>query len=148
MYQCFLSTHNSVASCAGQQRRKAQNASNLKTPPQQKITKQNSAIAAVTILAAPALVNLLNEPSAVAALSCSRIVLWRQRSDAKNIGQQPHLPLKLACEKPPVVMVAASVAGFYASQRVDQYPAEVAGGHAVMIDRPDVVIHGTDQISA
>jgi len=79
MYQCFLSTHNSVASRAGQQRRKAQNASNLKTTPQQKITKQNSAIAAVTILAAPALVNLLNEPSAVAALSCSRIVLWRQR---------------------------------------------------------------------
>jgi hypothetical protein len=43
-------------------------------------------------------------------------------------------------------MVAASVAGFYAGQHMDQDPAEVAGGHAVMIDRPDVVIHGIDEI--
>jgi hypothetical protein len=42
----------------------------------------------------------------------------------------------------------ATVAGFYARQPVDPYPAEVAGGHAVMLDRPDVVIHGIDQIGA
>ena len=40
----------------------------------------------------------------------------------------------------------ATGAGFYAGQHVDQYPAEVGGGHAVMIDRPDVVIHGIDEI--
>ena len=42
----------------------------------------------------------------------------------------------------------ATGAGFYAGQHVDQYPAEVGVGHAVMIDRPDVVIHGIDQIGA
>ena len=52
--------------------------------------------------------------------------------DAGNISQQLHLLLKTAGEKPPFVMVAASVAGFYARQYVDHYPAEVAG--LVLVD--------------
>jgi len=52
--------------------------------------------------------------------------------DAKNISQQLHLLLKIAGEKPPFVLVAASVAGFYARQYLDRYPAEVAG--LVLVD--------------
>lgn len=61
---------------------------------------------------------------------------WSERQpgvrDAGNISQQLHLLLKTAGEKPPFVMVAASVAGFYVRQYLAHYPAEVAG--LVLVD--------------
>lgn len=52
--------------------------------------------------------------------------------DAKNIAIQLHQLLKPAGEKGPFVLVAASVAGFYARQYVDAFPTEVAG--LVLVD--------------
>ena len=52
--------------------------------------------------------------------------------DAKNISMELHQLLKQAGEKGPFVMVAASVAGFYARQYLDSYPSEVAG--LVLVD--------------
>jgi pimeloyl-ACP methyl ester carboxylesterase len=52
--------------------------------------------------------------------------------DASNISTELHQLLKQAGESRPFVMVAASVAGFYARQYVDRYPSEVAG--LVLVD--------------
>lgn len=60
--------------------------------------------------------------------------------DANNIGQQLHLLLKAAAEKPPFVMVSASVAGFYARVYVDRYPAEVAGLVLVDSSSPEQIV--------
>jgi len=52
--------------------------------------------------------------------------------DARNISMELHQLLNQAGEKGPFVMVAASVAGFYARQYVYRYPSEVAG--LVLVD--------------
>lgn len=60
--------------------------------------------------------------------------------DAINIGQQLHLLLNTAGEKPPFVLVSASVAGFYARVYVDRYPAEVAGLVLVDSSTPEQIV--------
>jgi pimeloyl-ACP methyl ester carboxylesterase len=52
--------------------------------------------------------------------------------DAKNIAIELHELLKRAGEKEPFVLVAASVAGFYARQYVNAFPTDVAG--LVLVD--------------
>ena len=52
--------------------------------------------------------------------------------DASHISIELHQLLKQAGESKPFVLVAASVAGFYARQYVDRYPSEVAG--LVLVD--------------
>ena len=52
--------------------------------------------------------------------------------DAKNIAIELHQLLKQAGEKKPFVLVAASVAGFYARDYIDAFPTEVAG--LVLVD--------------
>lgn len=60
--------------------------------------------------------------------------------DANNISQELHLLLKAAGEKPPFVLVSASVAGFYARVYVDRYPAEVAGLVLVDSSTPEQIV--------
>lgn len=60
--------------------------------------------------------------------------------DANNISQQLHLLLNAAGEKPPFVLVSASVAGFYARVYVDRYPAEVAGLVLVDSSTPEQIV--------
>ena len=60
--------------------------------------------------------------------------------DANNISQQLHLLLNAAGEKPPFVLVSASVAGFYAREYVDRYPAEVAGLVLVDSSTPEQIV--------
>jgi pimeloyl-ACP methyl ester carboxylesterase len=45
--------------------------------------------------------------------------------DARNISMELHQLLTQAGESKPFVLVAASVAGFYARQYVDRYPSEI-----------------------
>ena len=52
--------------------------------------------------------------------------------DAKNIAIELHQLLKQAGEKEPFVLVAASVAGFYARQYVNDFPRDVAA--LVLVD--------------
>jgi pimeloyl-ACP methyl ester carboxylesterase len=52
--------------------------------------------------------------------------------DASHISIELHELLKQAGESGPFVLVAASVAGFYARQYVDRYPSEIAG--LVLVD--------------
>jgi len=60
--------------------------------------------------------------------------------DANNISQQLPLLLKAAGEKPPFVLVSASVAGFYAREYVDRYPAEVVGLVLVDSSTPEQIV--------
>jgi pimeloyl-ACP methyl ester carboxylesterase len=52
--------------------------------------------------------------------------------DARNIAMELHQLLIKSGESKPFVLVAASVAGFYARQYVDRYPSEIAG--LVLVD--------------
>ena len=47
--------------------------------------------------------------------------------DARDMAQELHALLEQAGEQRPFILVAASVAGFYARQYVDQYPTDVGG---------------------
>lgn len=60
--------------------------------------------------------------------------------DAINISEQLHLLLKAADEKPPFLLVSASVAGFYGRVYVDRYPAEVAGLVFVDSSTPEQIV--------
>jgi pimeloyl-ACP methyl ester carboxylesterase len=74
-------------------------------------------ISATAILAVPALLNIVTN------------AVLRVRYPVPGAL---HQLLKQAGEKRPFVMVAASVAGFYARQYVDRFPSEVAG--LVLVD--------------